>query len=566
MLNLKAALEGDVRAGLEAALGAGELAGVGDIPKIVIERPQAERGDYASPIALALAKKTGKKPLEIVEIIAKHMPKKEYVGRLKGEEPGFLNIYLNPGWLTARLDDITEQDICADIGVGAGKSVNLEFISANPTGPLTLGNVRTAFTADTLGNVLECAGYNVTREYYFNDAGEQIRKLGQSAARRELQARGEDVSYADDLYQGDYVRDVAAVIAEKLRENEGKELVVVDLEDAAMIERVGREAAVLLMTEIKKMISEDLKIEFDSWISEQQIRESGAVDEVLEKLKAVGDVYEKDGALWFAARKYGDEKDKVLVKSGGEYAYITPDLGYHKDKFDRGFDYIFTFLGADHQDQVSKIRGAMRSLGYDVDKLYFPIGQWFRLIRDGKPVTLSKRAGHIATPRDLIAEVGYDAARFFMVQHKLDTHMDFDLNLAKERSDKNPVYYVQYAYVRLQSILRRAKQEGMIEHLGMHVEAAERPALTHTLELELMRQLYRLAEVIADIAVSFEAHRLAYYAQDLAKSVHVFYKHVPVLATEDKNILRSRLQLVYAAREVLSRTLNLLGVSKPEVM
>ncbi len=558
MLNLKQAIQDDIETGIKEAFGDLKK----DIPVVVRIADDVEHGDYASPIALSLSKILKKKPLEIVEEIVKHMPKKEYLGRVTAAEPGFLNVRISPGWLTARLDNVLDQDVTAELTLGKGKSVNLEFISANPTGPLTIGNIRSAFPADTLGNVFQAVGYNVTREYYFNDAGQQIKKLGESILRRILQT-GE---YPEELYQGEYVKDVAQKVAEQFRENEGKEFSTKDLEDADLILRLGKAAATMLMAHIKDTIANVLKITFTSWVSEQQIRDSGAIDAVLEKLRKQGDAYDEDGAVWFKSTKYGDEKDKVLVKSNGEFAYIMPDLGYHENKFEREFDLIFTFVGADHLDQMKKVRQAMEVLGHDVSKLHFPINQWFRLIKDGKPVKLSKRRGNITTPEELIAEVGYDATRFFFLQHDLQSQMDFDLDLAKERSEKNPVYYVQYAYVRLQSILRRAKEEGVIKEVGEVMELTSHAELTHTAEIALMKQMYRLPEVLVDIAESFAVHQLAYYAHDLASAVHSFYKQVRVLGGDRGELIMHRLQLVLAARAVLGKTLDLLGISKPDVM
>jgi arginyl-tRNA synthetase len=568
MMNLQIALAADIAEGLAAAEKAGAIPAVSKAPSIVVERPSdPELGDYASPIGLALSKQLKRPPMDIIQAIAEHMPKKEYIGKIDAVAPGFLNIRLNPGWMTARLDDLLEGDLTEGINVGEGQRLNFEFISANPTGPLTLGNARTAFSVDTLAKVLTSAGFNVTREFYINDAGAQVKKLGESVVRRALQARGETVEFRDELYQGDYIKDVASVLVERLAENEGKEFTDHDLADAATLERVGSDAAALLLTDIKRMISEDLKIEFDVWTSEKKLRESGAIEEALKLLREKGVTYkDEQGAEFLKTTAFGDSEDRILVKTDGEYAYITPDIAYHRDKFERKFDHIFTFVGADHQGHGPKLMAAMQALGYDVTRLHVVAAQFLRFVRDGQPAKLSKRKGNIYTPRDLIEEVGYDAARYFMTMHALTTHMDFDLGLAQERSEKNPVYYVQYAYVRLQSILRRAKQEGVLVDLEEKIELTSHSALTHTKELALMRELYRYPEVITDIARDFDVHRLAYYVQDVARAVHSFYKHVPVLRSDSDEMQRGRLQLIVAARAVLSHCLDLLGVSKPDVM
>lgn len=577
MLNLNKEICGDIKEGIKAAIAAGDLALSTSETKVIVEassdkgagrlrETETHRGDYASAVALAMTKQAGKPPMEIVKIIADHMPKKEYIGRMKAAAPGYLNIWLNPGWMTARLNNLIQDNVCDTVKVGEGKSVNLEFISANPTGPLTLGNVRSAFSVDTLGKVLQCAGFNVTREYYFNDTGAQVKKLGESIIRRILQQKGEKVDYGEGLYQGDYIIELGKEVAEGLKENENRELTTADITDGKTVDLVGGIAATRLIGEIKKTIAEDLRIEFDVWTSEEELRQKGKVAAVIEQLKKSDKVYKKEGAWYLKTTAYGDSEDRVVIKSDGEYAYIAPDIAYHQDKYDRGFDEIFTFVGADHQGHLPKVKAAMEALGNDVNKLHQITSQWLRVIKDGKPVKLSKRAGQIVTPKDLIEEVGYDATRFFMVQHALNTHMDFDIGIAKERSERNPVYYVQYAYVRLQSILRQAKERGVINEVGEVFDLSNSPALTHVQELNLIRQLYRLPEVIAAVAERFEVHDLPYFAMELAKAVHVFYKHVPVLAGDNQELIKNRLQLVLAAREVMGKTLDLIGVGKPDVM
>lgn len=567
MINLARALQKNIEEGIAAAIEAGKLPATKKLPPVTVSPAEnAAFGDYASPFALALSKIMKKPPLEIVEIVAAHMPKSEYLGKLESAGPGFLNIRISPGWMTARLDDVIQRDACEECAVHAGKSANLEFISANPTGPLTMGNARTAFSADVLGNVLQCAGYNVIREYYFNDGGAQIIRLGESVLRRALQEEGHKVEFAEDLYQGDYIKDIAREIAESLKENEGKEFTVEDLQDAEVVAKVSEQAMTMMLAQIKRMITEDLKISFDVWSTETSLRKSDVIEVLLKKLREDGYTYVKEGAEYLATTKFGDEKDRVLVKSNKEYAYISPDIAYHQGKFDRKFDLIFTFVGADHQGHISKLKAAMQALGNDISKLHFVVAQWFTLSSGGKTVAMSKRKGQIFTPGQLVEAIGYDAARFFLVQHKLDAPMDLDLDLARERSDRNPVFYLQYAYVRLQSILRKAKEDGVISEVGMTFDLSSSPSLTDTTEISLMRMMYQFPEVIDGIATHFTVHQLAYYALELARAVHVFYKHVPVLAVEDEKLRLSRLQLVLAAQSVMGKTLDLLGLSKPDVM
>ncbi len=567
MLNLKTALQSDIKKGLAHAQAVGDLPVVKKLSDIVVEHPEkTDHGDYASPFALSLSKKLKKKPFEIIEAVISHMPKKEYIGKLEGVAPGFLNIRINPGWMTARLDDVLEQPLCMSETKIKSRSINLEFISANPTGPLTLGNLRSGFSADTLANLLECAGDNVTREYYINDTGQQIKKLGNSVLYRILQSQGAKIDLPADLYQGEYIKDVAQSLAEQLRENEGREFTSDDLENAELVTELSEKAVAILQANNRKTIEDILKINFDVWTSERKLHDDGAVSAIISELRAKGITYQKDGAEWLKTTDFGDMKDEVIVKKDGNHTYFVPDIAYNRDKAQRGYDLIITFLGADHLGHVPKILAAMKALDFDTARWDFRIAQFFRLIRDGQTVKISKRAGAIATPQELFDEVGYDAARFFFLQHALSSHMDFDLTLAKERSDRNPVYYVQYAYVRLQSILRKAKEEGIIAKIGDDITLTSEAPLTHTAEVSLMRQIYRFPEVVAEIAATFEVHSLTYYVHDLARAVHVFYKHVPVLATEDSKLRQGRLQLTVAARKVLAQTFDLLGISKPDVM
>lgn len=565
MINLKEYIARDIEEGIAIAQTKGLLPKVkGDRAVVVTRNEKPERGDYASPVGLSLGKRLKKNPMDVVSTIVTTMPKKEYIGKIEVAAPGFLNIWINPGWMIARLNNLVVEDICPESTEGRGKSVNLEFISANPNGPLTLANARTAFSADSLGNVFSCAAYNVVREYYINDAGNQVKRLGESIVRRAIQAQGKTIDFPETLYQGEYIKDVAKVIAENWQENEGRSFTEEDLNNPTVMARVSEEAVTIFLGRIKQTIQEDLKIEFNVWTSEKKLRDTGKVHAVLERLQKQGDIYEKDKAQYVKTTKYGDSEDRVVVKKDGDFAYFAPDIAYHDNKYAREFDLIFTFLGADHQGHTPRILAAMKALGHDTNKLHFVIAQWFRLIKEGKPLKVSKRAGNVITPKDLIDEVGYDPARFFLLQHRLSSHMDFDMDLAKERNERNPVYYVQYAYVRLQSIIRRAQESGMVLDSSALLTTTH-PGLTHTFEVELMRQLYRFPEVITDITRTFAIHDVTYYALDLAKAIHVFYKQVPVLSS-DETLLPSRLQLVMAAKAVIGKTLDLLGISKPDIM
>ena len=567
MVNMRRKLTDDIAEALQAARVSGELElGVIDIPVVVKRSEDTAHGHYSSPIAVSLSKIAKKPPLDIIAVIAAHMPKREYVAKVESAAPGFLNITLSDRYLASRLDDLPQEDICAACKIGNGKSINMEFISANPTGPLTLGNARTAFSADTLGNVMECAGYNVIKEYYINDAGEQIARLGESVLRRILQQQGFTVDFAEDLYQGEYINDIARNIAEEYGETEGKKFELADLENQKLRSDISAKAMQLCLTAIKQTILNDLHIEFDVWTSEKTVRDSGEIEKVLAILREKELTYKQEDAEFLKTTMFGDDKDRVLVKKNGAYAYITPDIAYHQNKFDREFDLMFTYLGADHQGHIPKLKAALKALGNDTDKLHMIVAQWLEIVRGGQQVALSKRKGNVYSLKDLIDEIGYDAARFFMIQHALEGHMVLDLDVAKEKSDANPVYYVQYAYVRLEAIVRKAKVSGVIPYGEITGEISPKVIISHQSERELALQLFAFPEVVEDIAQSFGVHQLAHYAYDLARAINAFYRDVQVLSGEDVATIKSRLQIVVAAQTVLGNVIDLLGISKPDVM
>lgn len=567
MVNLRSVLISDIQEAITTAQKAGGIDTFEELASIIVKRTEdSAHGHYASPVALALSKLLKKPPIEIAKVIAGHMPKREYIAKVETATPGFINITISSEFLASRLDDVPQENYCESCNIGAGKSINMEFISANPTGPLTLGNARPAFSADTLANVFTCAGYNVTREYYINDGGEQIGRLGESVLRRILQQEGHDVEFAEDLYQGEYISDMAKVITERYREEQGKTFTVADLEDADVRAALSREAMQACLAAIKTTIQDDLHIAFDIWSSEQTVKDSGEVEKVLEKLREKNLMYTKDGAEFLKTTEFGDDQDRVMVKKNGAYAYITPDVTYHQDKFDRDFDLIFTFMGADHQGHAPKLTAALKALGNDTSKLRMMIVQFLAVTRGGDTVSLSKRKGNIYSLKDLIEEIGYDAARYFLVSHALSSHMTLDLDMAKERSERNPVYYVQYAYVRLQSVIRKAKEAGILPIGDIDKEVASHVVMSNASETELALELFRFPEVMEDIATTFAVHQLPVYAYDLARAITTFYHDAPIMSEEDVVIQKSRLQIAISAHRVMGRVLDLLGISKPDVM
>ena len=566
MINIRRELVSDITQALESAKKAGLILDDATIKVVVKRAENTKHGHYASPIALSLTKSAKKPPMEIIEVLVKYMPKREYIRKTEGAAPGFLNITIDDTYLASRIDDLPQEDICSACTIGNNKTINMEFISANPTGPLTLGNARTAFSADTLGNVMECAGYNVIREYYINDSGEQIARLGESVLRRILQQEGLDVEFPEDLYQGAYISEIAKTIAEEYKETSGKKFELVDLENSELRSEISANAMQICLAAIKKTIADDLHITFDVWTSEQSVRGSGEIEQSIGKLKEKDLMYEKDGAQFLKTTQFGDEKDRVMIKKDGAYAYITPDVAYHQGKFDRKFDLLFTYLGADHQGHIPKLQAALKALGNDTSKLHMIVAQWLEIIRGGKQVALSKRKGNIYSLKDLIDEIGYDAARFFMIHHALEGHMVLDIDVAKEKSDANPVYYVQYAYVRLEAILRKAKVQGIIPLGEIRAEISSRVTISHISERDLALQLFAFPEVVEDIATSFSVHQLAHYAYDLARAINAFYRDIQVLNEPDTTLRASRLQMVVAARNVLGKVIDLLGINKPDVM
>jgi arginyl-tRNA synthetase len=567
MVNLRTELNKDIAHALKEAASSGAFELSEEIPSGFVKRTEdATHGHYASPIALSLAKQLKQKPIDIAHAIVSHMPVREYIAKVEVAAPGFVNIYIDREFLASRMDDVHDDDLCSGCNVGASHTVNLEFISANPTGPLTLGNARTAFSADTLGNVMQCAGYNVIREYYINDAGEQIGRLGQSVLRRILQQEGHDVEFPEDLYQGEYIGDIAREIAEEYKEKEGKKFLLADLEDTVLLSAISQKAMRACLAKIQRTIQHDLHISFDVWSSEQAVKDSGEIEKVLAMLEEKRLMYVKDGAKFLKTTEFGDSQDRVMVKKNGAYAYITPDVAYHQGKFDRKFDLIFTFMGADHQGHVPKLTAALAALGNDTSKLKLVLAQFLSVVRSGEQVSLSKRRGNVYSPQELIQEIGYDAARFFMVQHALTAHMVLDIDIAKEKSERNPVYYVQYAYVRLASIIRKAKGQGVLLPGDVPQEVTSRVTITHDTEEALALEIFRLSEVVEDIATTYAVHQLPLYAYDLARQVSAFYRDVPVLSEKDPMVQKSRLQMAVAAHRVLGKVLDLLGIGKPDVM
>ena len=525
------------------------------LPEIVVERPQnPEHGDYASSLPLKLARTTEIAPPAIAEKIIEFMPHLPEVSRIVVAAPGFINFKLSSGWLTEQVATILDAgDSYGNIDLGAGKSVQVEFVSVNPTGPLHVGHGRGAVMGSTLANVLSATGYAVEKEYYINDAGSQLDAFKRSLYARYQQCLGIDAEMPSDGYLGNYMVDLAKEIIKK----EGKRFSTMPA-DAAV-----RELGLLGVTKIMDMIKKDLEllgVEFDVWFSEQSLYKNGQYKKAMKLLTEGGYVVEKENATWFISSALGEDKDNVLIRSDGSPTYFASDIAYHFNKFsERKFDTVIDIWGADHQVHVSRMMAVVNVLGINPKRLKVIICQLVTLHRGQEIVRVSKRSGDIITLREVIDEVGPDACRFVFLSRSADAQMDFDLELAKKQSADNPVYYVQYAHARISSILRLAEEKGIDYGRG------DVSLLNTEPELTLIRRMIRLPEIAELISDTLEPHHLPYYAQDLATVFHSFYKQCRVVS-KNQELTRARLKLVKAAQIVLARTLHLMGMTAPESM
>ena len=519
---------------------------------VVIERPRhADHGDYATNVALQLGKKLGVNPRELAGWLADAFAAADGIAKAEVAGPGFVNI-----WLAAAAQNTvvaTVLDRGTQYGRGdefADKVINLEFVSANPTGPIHLGGTRWAAVGDALGRVLAARGAAVTREYYFNDHGAQIDRFARSL---EAAALGEPTP--EDGYAGEYIVDIARQVTEHVPD-------VLDQPEAQRVETFRAVGVDLMFDHIKKSLHE-FGTDFDVFTHENKMFETGLVDECIAELKANGNLYESDGAWWLRTEQYGDDKDRVVIKSDGEAAYIAGDIAYYRDKRNRGFNLCIYMLGADHHGYIKRLKAAAASLGDDPETVEVLIGQMVNLVRDGKPVRMSKRAGTVITLDDLVDAVGVDAARYALIRSSIDVNIDIDLDLLAKQSNDNPVYYVQYAHARLAALGRNADDLGLsasTEHLDL-LDTAE--------EGDLIKTLGDFDEVVATAATLREPHRICRYLESLAGTYHRFYAHCRVLPQGDEeagDIHRARLALCAASRQVLANGLALVGVGAPERM
>ncbi len=523
-------------------------------PGVEIPREKGH-GDYATNVAFLLARTARKSPEEIARGLIRSMePASPLVADVRVAAKGFINFVVKEEAFRSELAEILTKGLDAFYpDVGAQKRVIIEFVSANPTGPLHIGHGRGAVVGDVLAAILEKTGYRVVREYYVNDAGRQIETLGRSVYLRWKELQGAGVDYPKDHYQGEYIREMAHMLLD------GK--VAVPEDEGEAVAFMARFAADHVLAGIKKDL-EDFGVKFDNYYSETNLFENGMVDDSMRVLRERGCLYEEEGALWFRTSTLGDEKDRVIIKSGGEKTYFASDIAYHRDKFLRGFDMAIDIWGADHHGYVERLKAAVEALGRDRDDLKVLLIQFVTLLKDGKPVGMSTRSGQFTTLREVMDEVGSDAARFFFLIRKSDAHLEFDLDLAKKTSSDNPVYYVQYAHARIESIFRTAREEG-IDLSG--IRDADVSLLTLPEENDLVKSVLHFFDVVEGSARSLEPHRISFYLIDLVGKFHSYYNKARVLNNEPA-LTMARLALLMVVQHVIRSGLHLLGVSAPEKM
>ncbi len=554
-MSIRQTVAGLVAQGLQKAQEQGRLPPGGSDVSVAMEQPpQPEHGDWATSLPLKLARGFRASPLAIAQAIVDHLPPSEVVGQAWAAPPGYVNLRLSDPWLARQVQGILAQgEGYGSTTTGLGQRVQVEFVSVNPTGPIHVGHARGAVIGSTLANVLEAAGYQVTREYYVNDAGNQMDAFYRSLYARYKQALGEEAELPPNAYQGAYLVEVGREIARE----EGSRFLHLAPEEAV------RELGQLGLERMLASIREDLRslrVEFDVWFHERTLFQEGQYQQVMDLLGQRGYLTTREGAVWLASTALGEDKDNVLVRGNGAPTYFASDIAYHYNKFvQRGFQRVVNVWGADHQGHVARMKAAVAALGVDPARLTVLIAQLVTLKQGGEAVRMSKRSGELVTLRDLLDEVGPDACRFFFLARSPDSQMEFDLDLAKKESAENPVYYVQYAHARIAGILRIAQEQGIAYDDG------DVSLLTDPAELALLRRMVQLPDLIDMMSETLEPHHLPHYALELATAFHWFYQQCRVLSP-DLPLTRARLKLTAAARELLARSLHLMGMEAPERM
>ncbi|MGY6213348.1 arginine--tRNA ligase [Cytobacillus firmus] len=555
-MNIVEQVQGKLKQEIKDAVVKAGLAAEEQIPDVILEIPKEKsHGDYSTNMAMQLARVAKKAPRVIAEeLIASFDSSKASIEKIEIAGPGFINFYMNNAYLTDLIPAVLEAgDQYGETTVGNNQKIQVEFVSANPTGDLHLGHARGAAVGDSLCKILDKAGYDVSREYYINDAGNQINNLALSVEARYFQALGLDKEMPADGYQGE---DIIG-IGKKLADEHGDKYVNADEKERFDFFR--EYGLKYEMAKLKQDL-EDFRVPFDVWYSETSLYHNGKIDTALQALKDNGHIYEEEGATWFRSTTFGDDKDRVLIKNDGSYTYLTPDIAYHKDKLERGFEKLINIWGADHHGYIPRMKAAIQALGYDRDALEVEIIQLVHLYKNGEKMKMSKRTGKAVTMRDLVEEVGLDATRYFFAMRSADTHLDFDLDLAVSQSNENPVYYAQYAHARISSILRQGEEQ------GMSAEAADYSLISAEKEIDVLKKIGEFPQAVGEAAQKRMPHRITNYIYELASSFHSFYNAEKVLDAENPERTKARLALIKAVQTTLKNSLKLIGVSAPEKM
>ncbi|MGD6900617.1 arginine--tRNA ligase [Bacillus infantis] len=556
-MNIVEQVQSNLKEEIKQAVIKAGLAAEEHIPDVILETPKEKaHGDYSTNMAMQLARVAKKAPRMIAEqLIENFDSSKASIEKIEIAGPGFINFYMNNSYLTNLIPAVLDAgDQYGETNTGNGQKVQIEFVSANPTGDLHLGHARGAAVGDSLSSILAKAGYEVSREYYINDAGNQINNLALSVEARYFQALGMEKEMPADGYHG---ADIIG-IGHKLAEEFGDKYVNADEKERF---DAFREYGLKYEMEKLKKDLEDFRVPFDVWYSETSLYQNGKIDNALKALKENGHVYEEEGATWFRSTEFGDDKDRVLIKNDGSYTYLTPDIAYHKDKLERGFEKLINVWGADHHGYIPRMKAAIQALGYGKDALEVEIIQLVHLYKNGEKMKMSKRTGKAVTMRDLVDEVGLDAVRYFFAMRSADTHMDFDLDLAVSQSNDNPVYYAQYAHARISSILRQGEEQGLAlsSDADFSLISAEK-------EIDLLKKLGEFPQAVAEAAEKRMPHRITNYIFELASAFHSFYNAEKVLDSDNPEKTKARLGLIKAVQTALRNALQLIGVSAPEKM
>ncbi|MGA9261593.1 MAG: arginine--tRNA ligase [Desulfobacterales bacterium] len=529
-----------------------------DFPEVNLEKPKVEaHGDFSTNFAMVMASLQKMPPRKVAQAVVDQLNDSgRLLEKIEIAGPGFINFYVTPAAWHPVLLEIQKTDRRFGASeLGAGERVQVEFVSSNPTGPLHVGHGRGAAVGDSVANILAFCGYDVQREYYINDSGRQIQTLGRSVFLRYRELFGKSAPFPEDCYQGDYIRDIAV----QIKEQQGDGLLYREEDEAVM--QCARTAAGDIMEGIRKDLAL-FGVSFDEWFSEQSLYDAGEVDRILAESRERGIIYEKDGALWFKTSDLGDEKDRVVVRQNGQTTYFASDIAYHEDKYRRGFQRVIDVWGADHHGYIPRMQAAIEACGHKRNQFQVILVQLVNLLRGGQPVAMSTRAGEFVTLRDVIDEVGKDAARFIFLTRHYESPLDFDLEVAKQQTNENPVYYVQYVHARISSIIRKAVENGMA---GDQWDETAIARLVELEEIQLIKTLAQYPETVAVSAEKLEPHRITFFLMNLAAAFHAYYNKYRVLS-EDPVLSRGRLVLVESIRKVIRNGLALLGVDAPDKM